>query len=477
MKHLPPIAAAALLLFAACSSSGTATHDEDIPVNDDYQPDQTDLSDQSDEVVTDEATDDDQSDLSDGSDRSDDLWPDDGETPDDDEGFLSGFDPAGKTCVTDIPAGRIILATANDYQNDAAPWRVWVLVLADDGTLTDTGKYFETDTKLESIGFNANGRLAAVSSWTTGSVTLFALVDRTLCVAETGVVLPDLAENERVIFDQITADPRDPHRFYLTYGNPITTDQYSNYSGGIYTMTVDDTGHAEILTDHPEMHVPTAFTVLSGGMLAVALGGKEFIEDGSGLGTAGPDDLAVIDLSGQTPQILQWYDVWGTPGANGAGPSVKSIGVSGNGYLLIANSNEYSEDAGLIKLLSYDGSTGITALTEFSDAALDSPDYLVLNNAGDTAVVMNGYFKGATLGITADAITYVKKETHDLVQPMVKLHGPPFVDHVLISSFRTSNDGSASITVAAITADGLAEVSSTPVPLTGTYMLDDLAVP
>lgn len=471
MKHLPPITIAALLVFAACSSSGTATHDEDIPVNDDYQPDQTDLSDQSDEEVTDEATD------TVGPDgTTDDLLPDDGETPDADGGFLSGFDTAGKTCVADIPAGRIILATANDYTDDTKPWRVWVLVLADDGTLTDTGKYFETDTKLESIGFNANGRLAAVSSWTTGFVTLFALVDRTLCVAQTGIVLPDLAENERVIFDQITADPRDPHRFYLTYGNPIATDEYSHYSGGIYTMTVDETGHAKLLTDHPAMHVPTAFTVLSGGMLAVALGGKEFIEDGSGLGTAGPDDLAVIDLSGQTPQILQWYDVWGTPGESGPGPSVKSIGVADNGYLLIANSNEYSEDAGLIKLLSYDGSTGITALTEFSDAALDSPDYLVLNNGGDTAVVMNGYFKGATLGITADAITYVKKETHDLVQPMVKMQRPPFVDHVLISSFRTSNDESASITVAEITAEGLAEVSSTPVPLTGTYMLNDLTV-
>lgn len=466
----------ALLLIAGCSSSASNATDEEI-VND--------------TAVTDTASDDDQPDLSDaeGSDAEgsevegtdDTIIVEDGdETPDTDEPeFLSGFDTTGKTCLTDIPEGRIILATANNYTDDTAPWRVWVLVLSDDGTLIDTGKYFDTDKTLEGIGFNANGRLAAVSSWDTGFVTLFALVGRTLCIAETGIVLPNLAENERVIFDQITADPRDPYRFYLTYGNPITTDEYSNYSGGIYTMTVDDTGHATILTDHPAMHVPTAFTPLLGGMQAVVLGGKEFIEDGNGLGTAGPDDLAVLDLSGQTPQVLQWYDIWGTPGANGSGPSVKSIGVSGNGdYLLIANSSEYAEDQGLIKLLSNDGWAGtMTTQAEFLDATnLDSPDYLVLNNAGDTAVVMNGYFKGATLGITADAITYVKKETHDLTQPMVKLHGAPFVDHVLISSFRSSNDESGSITIAEITADGLVEVSSTLVPLSDSYMLDNLTV-
>ncbi|HNT28490.1 MAG TPA: hypothetical protein PKH10_09975 [bacterium] len=469
MKYLLTPTIAVLLLFIGCSSSSTTEQDEDTPVNDTATDETTDtVANDDDATPTDNATD-----TATPDEAADDILTDDGEAPDSDGGFLSGFDPTGKTCVTDIPDGRIILATANDYQDDTAPWRVWVLVLADDGTLTDTGKYFETDRKLEGIGFNTNGRLAAVSSWETGFVTLFALVDRTLCIAETGIVLPNLAENERVIFDQITADPRDPHRFYLTYGNPLATDEYSHYSGGIYTMTVDDTGHAELLTDHPEMHVPTAFTVLPGGTLAVALGGKEFFADEL---TAGPDDLAVLDLSGQTPQILQWYDVWGTPGANGSGPSVKSIGVSGNGHLLIANSNEYAEDVGLIKLLSYNGETGITELTTFSDPALDSPDYLVLNGTGDTAVVMNGYFKGATLAVTDEAITYVKKETHDLVQPMIRMHGEPFGNHVLISSFRTSNDESASITLAEITATGLVDVSSTPVPLTGTFMIDNLAV-
>ncbi|HSA34193.1 MAG TPA: hypothetical protein P5077_10745 [bacterium] len=470
MKYLLTPTIAALLLFIGCSSSGTTEHDEDTLVNDTATDETADTAADDAATPTDDTTDTVAPD-----EAADDILTDDGETPDSDDGFLSGFDTTGKTCVTDIPDGRIVLATANDYQDDTAPWRVWVLVLADDGTLTDTGKYFETDKKLESIGFNANGRLAAVSSWETGFVTLFALVGRTLCIAQTGIVLPNLAESERVIFDQITADPLDPHRFYLTYGNPITTDEYSHYSGGIYTMTVDDTGHAEIATDHPAMHVPTAFTPLPGGMLAVALGGKEFFSDEL---TAGPDDLAVLDLSGDTPLVLQWYDVWGTPGANGAGPSVKSIGVSADGdYLLIANSSEYAEDPGLIKLLSNDEfADGITELVEFSDAALDSPDYLVLNNAGDTAVVMNGYFKGATLAVTDEAITYVKKETHDLVQPMVKLYRPPFADHVLISSFRSSNDESASITVAEITAAGLVEVSSTPVPLTGTFMIDNLAV-
>ncbi len=463
----------ALLLIAGCSSSDSNATDEEI-VNDtatadaDAFDDPTDQPDLSEVEGSDDLTDDTL------------IGEDADEMPDTDEPeFLSGFDTTGKTCLTDIPEGRIILATAKDYTDSEAPWRVYVLVLKDDGTLIDTGSYFDTDKTLEGIGFNANGRLAAVSSWDTGFVTLFALVGRTLCIAETGIVLPNLAENERVIFDQITADPADPYRFYLTYGNPITTDQYSNYSGGIYTMTVDDTGHATILTDHPAMHVPTAFTPLPGGTLAVALGGKEFIlDEGSSLGTAGPDDLALLSISTNTPEVLQWFDVWGTPGANGSGPSVKNIGVDGGGNLLIANSSEYAEDTGVIKLLSYDGGTGtMTTQAEFLDATnLDSPDYLVLNNAGDTAVVMNGYFKGATLGITADAITYVKKETHDLTQPMIKLHGAPFVDHVLISSFHSSNDESGSITIAEITAEGLVEVSSTQVPLSDSYMLDNLTV-
>jgi hypothetical protein len=275
---------------------------EDLEDNQDVE-DTDETDDLSDEVLTDlEASD-------------DDTVP---------EEFLGDFDMTGKTCVTDIPQGRIMLTTARDYSDSELAWRVYVHVLKDDGSIVDTEKYFETDPDLRGIGFNSNGRLAALSSWQTGHVTLFALVERTLCIAQTGIKLPNLKDRgdstERVIFGEVTANPNDPYRFFLTYSNPLETSDYSNYSGGIYTMTVDSSGHAEISEEHPEMHVPGAFTILPGGKKAIVKGGKEFIipQDDS-VGSAGPDDIAILNIEGDTPTVIKWFDLWGTPGENGSG--------------------------------------------------------------------------------------------------------------------------------------------------------------
>ncbi|HNW82562.1 MAG TPA: hypothetical protein PKG52_06675 [bacterium] len=409
---------------------------------------------------------------------------DDSEITDEDsapEGFLSGFDTEGKECFENVPDGRLILATIRNYNDSEAAWRVQIFVLKDDATVIDTGKYFETDSDLEGIGFNSNGRLAAISSWKTGFVTLFALIDSTLCIAQKEIELPNLKvvdqTKERVIFDQIVANPADPYKFYLVSGNVLEKGDYSNYNGGIYSMTVDKYGKAVISEDHPEMHVPSAFTILPGGKRALVLGGKEFItEEGSSIGTAGPDDLALLDLETDIPEVIQWFDVWGATGVNGSGPSLRSIGVADNGFVMIANSSEYADDPGKIKLFNYDGDKTISFLTDFTDAALDSPDYIAMNDEGSVAIVLNSLFKGATLGVTDSAISYVKKETHDLTQPMIKLSGEPFQNHVLINSFRSSSDESASITIAEITVDGLVEKSSAQIPLEDGYSLESLAV-
>jgi len=407
----------------------------------------------------------------------------DTEASDDDtvsEEFLGDFDPTGKTCVTDIPEGRIMLTSARNYDDTEASWRVYIHVLKDDGTVVDTEKYFETDPDLRGIGFNANGRLAALSSWKTGHVTLFALVERTLCIAHTEITLPNLKVNgdsaERVIFHEVTADPNDPYKLYLTYGNPFNTSDYSNYSGGIYTMTVDSFGHAEISEDHPQMHVPGAFTVLPDGKRAIVTGGKEFItEEDSSLGSAGPDDFALLNIEGETPTVIKWFDVWGTPGENGSGISVKTIGVTEN-KIMIANSSEYSQETGVIKLFSYDGDETITQITTFTHDSLDAPDYIAMSNDGMTAVVLNSLFKGATLAIGEDSVTYTKKETHDLTEPMIKLKGEPFEDHLLIHSFRSSNDESSSITIAKITSEGLEEKSLTALELKDDFSPQNIAV-
>lgn len=461
-------------LFVSCSDSGKDKNDENILDADNALSD-TETEDEystvdgeNDEIAAD-------ADDTDGTQTQD----EDSEVPDNDE-FLGGFDTAGKECVSDIPDGRLILATVQNYNDTEAPWRVYVLVLKNDATVVDTGKYFETDPTLEGIGFNSNGRLAAISSWKTGFVTLFALVDSTLCIAQKEIELPNLKvvedTKERVIFDQIVAHPSDPYKFYLVSGNVLEKSDYSNYNGGVYTMAVDSTGHAEISEDYPQMHVPGTFTVLPGGKRALVLGGKEFItEEGSSIGSAGPDDLALLDLEKDIPEVIKWFDIWGATGVNGSGPSMQTMGVSENGDIMIANSNEYSEDPGKIKLLKYEDDN-ISLVTSFTDASLDSPDFIAMNDEGSVAVVMNSLFKGATLVITDSAISYVKKETHDLTQPMIKLHGAPFEDHVLISSFRSSNDESASITIAEITAEGLNEKSSVQIPFEEGFMLNDLAV-
>ena len=410
---------------------------------------------------------------------------DDSEITDEDsapEGFLSGFDTEGKECVSDIPDGRLILATIRNYSDSEAAWRVQIFVLKDDATVVDTGKYFEVDPTLEGIGFNSNGRLAAISSWKTGFVTLFALVDSILCIAQIEIELPNLKvvdeTKERVIFDQIVAHPADPYKFYLVSGNILEKGDYSNYNGGIYTMTVDRYGKAVISEDHPQMHVPSAFTVLPGGKRALVLGGKEFItEEGSSIGTAGPDDLALLDLETDIPEVIEWFDIWGATGVNGSGPSLRSIGVADNGFIMIANSSEYADDPGKIKLFKYDeGDDTLSHLLSFTDASLDSPDYIAMNDEGSVAIVLNSLFKGATLGVTDSAISFVKKETHDLTQPMIKLSGEPFKDHVLINSFRSSSDESASITIAEITAEGLIEKSSAQILLEDGYSLENLAI-
>lgn len=461
------------LVFVSCSTSESEVVDTDGEDNQDM-----DLSDdQSDDQSNDQSDDqsDDQSNESEMSDMFDEATDDDTVS----EEFLGDFDMTGKICVTDIPQGRIMLVLAKKYGDEEAAPRAYVHVLKDDGSVVDTEKYFETDQDLRGIGFNANGRLAALASWKTGHVTLFALVERTLCIAQTGIALPNLKVNgdstERAIFDEITADPNDPYRFFLTYGNPIETSDYSNYSGGIYTMTVDSSGHAEIAEEHPEMHVPGAFTILPDGKKAIVKGGKEFItEEGSSLGSAGPDDIALLNIEGETPTVIKWFDLWGTEGENGSGISAKTIGVSGD-KIMIANSSEYSEETGVIKLFSYDGNETLTQIMTFTDDSLDAPDYIAISNDGQTAVVLNSLFKGATLAIGED-ITYVKKETHDLTEPMIKLKGEPFEDYVLIHSFRSSNDESSSITVAKITPEGLEEISLTALELIDDFSAQNLAV-
>lgn len=459
-----------LILFISCSST-----EKDDNLSDDL----------SDEALAelDEMTDDSADTFEpDNNIETDDETVEEGNDEDSENGeFLSGFDTTGKECITDIPQGRLILTTARDYSDYDAPWRVYVLILKDDGTIVDTEKFFETDPDLRGIGFNSNGRLAAVSSWKTGHVTLFALIDSTLCISDTEIVLPNLKvtgeDVERVIFDEVVPHPADPYKMILVSGNILETGDYSNYNGGIYTITVDKYGKAVISEDRPQMHVPHAFTVLSGGKKAIVLGGKEFItEEGSGIGSSGPDDLALLDLTTETPQVIKWFDIWGATGVNSSTPSVKSIGVSDNGYIMIANSSEYSDDPGKIKLFQYDGNETISHVSTFSDAALDAPDYIAINNAGTTAIILNSLFKGATLAIDEGTVSYTKKETHDLTEPMIKLKTAPFTDHVLIHSFRSSNDESSSITIAEITTEGLNELSSTLIPLKDDFSAQNMAV-
>ncbi len=449
-----------LLLFISCSGTEKETNDETVNDVDDSEPN---------DALNDEAADTSEHDNS--IETDDDLADEEGSNDDDYETgeFLSGFDSSGKDCITDLPQGRIILATARNYSDSDAPWRVYVLILKDDGTVVDTEKYFETDPDLRGIGFNSNGRLAAVSSWKTGHVTLFALIDSTLCISDSKIVLPNLKVNgeevERVIFDEVVPHPADPYKMILVSGNILETGDYNNYNGGIYTMTVDRFGKAVISENRPQMHVPSAFTVLPGGNKAIVIGGKEFItEEGSGIGSSGPDDLALLDLTTETPQVIKWFDIWGATGVNGSSPSVKSIGVSDNGYIMISNSSEYSDDTGKIKLFQYDGNETISHISTFTDAVLDAPYYIALNDEGTTAIILNSLFKGATLGIDEGVMSFVKKETHDLTEPMIKLTGEPFKNHVLIHSFRSSNDESSSITVAEITTEGLNELSSTLIP-------------
>ena len=462
------------LFFISCSTSENSKNDEEVS---DKGCDGFEMSDTSyDEETIDNI-------MADSNEENDDFEENDEYSDEDSETgeFISGFDIAGKECIADIPQGRIILTTAKNYSDYDAPWRVYILILKDDGTVVDTEKYFETDPDLRGIGFNSNGRLAAVSSWKTGHVTLFALIDSTLCISDTEIVLPNLKVNgedvERVIFDEVVPHPTDPYKMILVSGNIIETGDYNNYNGGIYTMTVDRFGKAVISEDRPQMHVPSAFTVLPGGNKAVVIGGKEFItEEGSAVGSSGPDDLALLDLTTETPQVIKWFDIWGATGVNSSSPSVKTIGVSDNGYLMIANSSEYSDDTGKIKLFQYDGNETISHVSTFSNADLDAPDYITLNDAGTTAIVLNSLFKGATLAINDGEVSYTKKETHDLTEPMIKLKTAPFADHVLIHSFRSSNDESSSITIAEITTEGLNELSSTLIPLKDDFSAQSVTV-
>lgn len=466
-----------LLLFVSCSDDPESVTTDDFEMTDDATNDTTDES--TDNTVTDNEVADADEAVVDSDEESDDaeLNDEDSESGE----FLSGFETAGKECITDIPDGRIILAVTRNYSNSDLPWRINVLILKDDGSIVDTEKFFEVDSALEGIGFNSNGRLAAISSWKTGHVTLFALVNSTLCISEKEIVLPNLKVNgdstERVIFDEIVADPNDPYKLFLVSSNILKIDDNNNYSGGIYTMTVDKFGKAVISEDHPAMHVPSAFAILPGGKKALVLGGKEFIAgEGSSPGSAGPEDLALLDITGKTAQVIKWFDIWGATGVNSSVPSIKSIGVSDSGQIMISNSSEYSEDPGKIKLFQYDGNETISHVSSFTNAVLDAPCYITLNNEGTTAVILNSLFKGATLGIDEGTMTFVKKETHDLTEPMVKLTGEPFENHVLIHSFRSSNDDSSSITIAEITPDGLNELSSTQIPLKDDYSALNMAV-
>ncbi len=403
------------------------------------------------------------------------------DAPDEDEEFLSEFDMNGKKCVTDIPKGKIILATSRNYSDYDAPWRVQILVLKDDGSLVDTEKFFETDPDLRGIGFNSNGQLAAVSSWKTGYITLFAIIDDSVCIAQEEVELPNLKDREttteRVIFGEVVHHSLDPYKILLVYGNTIVPSDYSNYLGGIYTMSVDKTGKASISEDYHPMHVPKAFTVLPCKTKAIALAGKDFIKkEGEDLATASPEDLVLMDISGDTPEVIKWFDVWGTPGERGMGPGTSSIGTSQNGLVLIPNSSDYSEEPGVMKLFQFDGTDKFTLLDTFEDPLFDSPDYAAINDEGTAAVVLNSYFKGATLSIDENELSFVLKENHDLVRPMIKLNSKPFKNHVIIGSFRSSNDESVSITLAEITTEGLVEKSSTLVPLEDDYSLESFAI-
>jgi uncharacterized protein YrzB (UPF0473 family) len=143
---------------------------------------------------------------------------------------------------------------------------------------------------------------------------------------------------------------------------------------------------------------------------------------------------------------------------------------------MMANSGEYSEEPGVIKLFSYDGNETLTQITTFTDDSMEDPDYIAMSNDGQTAVVINSFFKGATLAIGEEDVTYVKQETHDLTEPMIKLKGEPFEDHVVIHSFRSSNDESSSITIAKIASEGLEEKSLTALELIDDFSAQNIAV-
>jgi hypothetical protein len=462
-----------VLVFFGCNNPEKENDDDFTDLPDTEYPDDTETDDGSEksDEMTDEQIEPDETEM-----------PDDHiDVPDEDEEFLSEFDTSGKKCVTDIPQGKIILATSRNYSETDAPWRVHILVLKDDGSLVDTEKHLETDSDLRGIGFNLNGQLAAVSSWKTGHITLFAVVGNSVCVAQEGIILPNLKDREttveRVIFGEVVPHPRDPYKILLVYGNTIVPSDYSNYLGGIYTMSVDKTGKAVISEDYHPMHVPKAFTVLPCKTKAIALAGKDFItKEGDTYPSQSPEDLVLMDISGDTPEVIEWFDVWGTPGERGMGPGTSSTGTSQNGLVLIPNSSDYSEEPGVMKLFQFDGTDKMTLLDSFEDALFDSPDYAAINDEGTAAVVLNSYFKGATLSIDENELSFVLKENHDLVRPMIKLNSKPFKNHVIIGSFRSSNDESVSITLAEITPSGLVEKSSTPVIFKDDYSLESFAI-
>jgi len=184
----------------------------------------------------------------------------------------------------------------------------------------------------------------------------------------------------------------------------------------------------------------------------------------------------LLDLKGNVPSVIKWFDIRGTPGERGMSPAASSIGTSQSGLILVPNSSDYSEEPGVIKLFQFDGNDEFTLLDTFEDALLDTPDYAVINDEGTAAVVLNSFFKGATLSIDESELSFVLKENHDLTRPMIKLNIEPFKNHVIIGSFRSSNDESVSITLAEITPDGLIEKSSTLVPLEDGYSLESFAI-
>jgi len=403
----------------------------------------------------------------------------DGESnnPDEDQpsGFTLDFDKSTKTCV-DTTDGKIILATAMRRENNrSVDGRIFLFILKDNGTIEYTGKHFPIDPQPRGIGFNANGKLAAVSSWETGSIDLIAVSDNSVCLVEKDIFLPNRKVQpddnyERVIFQKIVADPNDPYKIYLVSGNPLENSNL-NYGGGVYSLLVNSSAKAEFLTDdHFAVHVPDTMAILPGGTHAIVPGAKTFtVPEGSNVGNQGPEDIAVVNLSGDIPEAVHWEDLWL------GSLSSESVGISDNGYVLMANSMMNAEDTGSAKLFKVKDDYSLENIDMIDN--MEEPSYVAMNRAGNSALIA-GLFEITVIKIENDKLSKVSViDDQQLVDPMILIKSAPFEDHVLVHGFRSPQSESTSISLLKIGANGDVElISSLPVEIEEGWRIENLAV-